>query len=320
MAEITFEQLQAQIQAHFSTGSHAEGLSLASQHLEDFPEEFALLNYWRVCLAARMEEFSTANKILEAALANGAWYSEMLLRQSPSLEPLQRDPEFERLAGISRQMQAADPASAIPMLALRPQDECGPGDPGCPALLFLHGNQDSAQNNLGRWQGFSSRGWLVALPQSSAAMWSEAYAWIDYDSAAEEVTAHFQHLTERYSIDEGQVVLAGFGMGAEVALGLALSGRIPARGFILLAPDGPFTDDLVEWEPFIKRVKDRGLRGAVLMGRKDSSISQDNIRQLVETLNNNGIPTELKTYPKLWHEYPDDFDKVLEEAVNFIQG
>lgn len=320
MTENTFEQLQAQIQEHFAAGSHAEGLSLVSQRLEDFPEEFALLNYWRVCLAARMEEFSTANTILEAALANGVWYSEMLLRQSPSLEPLQGNPEFERLVSISLQMQAVDPTSALPMLALRPQDECGPGGPGCPALLFLHGNQDTAQNNLSRWQGLSSRGWLVALPQSSAAMWTEAYAWIDYDSAAEQVTAHYQNLTERYSIDEGRVILAGFGMGAEVALGLALSGRVPAQGFILLAPDGPFTDDLAEWEAFIKRGKDRGLRGVALMGLADTTSPQDNVRQLVKNLNDNGIPTELKTYPELGHEYPEDFDEVLKAAQKYILG
>lgn len=320
MAEITIEQLQAQIQGHFSAGNHAEGLALASEHLEDFPEEFALLNYWRVCLAVGMEDFSTANTILESTLASGIWFSEMLLRQSPWLEPMQGNSEFERLAAISLQMKAADPANAIPVLVLRQQDKCGPEDPGCPVVVFLHDNQDNAQNNLSKWGGLSSRGWLVALPQSSAAMWTEAHAWTEYDSAAEETAFHFQKLIEQYSIDSGQVILAGFGMGAEVALGVALSGRIPARGFVLLAPDGPYTDDLNAWKPFIKRGKDLGLRGVVLMGLADTTISQDKVRQLVEMLNQAGIETELKTYPELGHEYPEDFDEVLKEVIQTILG
>jgi dipeptidyl aminopeptidase/acylaminoacyl peptidase len=78
-------------------------------------------------------------------------------------------------------------------------------------------------------------------------------------------------------------------------------------------------DDLSLWEPFIEQAKDKGLRGVILMGLADTTIPQDNIRTLVKTLNENGIACDLKTYPDLEHEYPDDFDVFLQEALQYIK-
>lgn len=320
MPEITFQQLTTLIQGHFANETFADGLSLASQHITDFPEEFALLNYWRVCLAARMGDPSIANKILDYTLSNGTWFSEMLLRESPSLAPLQGDVEFERLVEISLQMKAADPIQAVPVLVMRPENECGPEDPGCPTVVFLHANQDTAKNNLGAWQDISNDGWLVALPQSSQAMWADSFVWMNYESGRDEVVARFNELKQQYSLDPNQTLMAGFSMGAEVALAMDLSGDIETQGFLLLGPGGPSMDDLEKWEPFIEKGKKEGLRGVILMGLADIHINQDNVRKLVEMLNGAGIPTELKTYPGLKHDYPEDFTQAVEEAIKFIYG
>lgn len=318
MAELSFTELTDKIQSHFAKGTFADGLSLASEYVTVYPEEFALLNYWRICLAARMNEFPTANKILESALASGIWYSELLLRDSPSLAPLQGQEEFERLVGISLQMHASDPATVVPMLVMRPKGACGPEDEGCPAVIFLHANQDTAQKNVPHWQSLADKGWLVAVPQSSAAMWADAYVWMDHDSAAEEVVKHFERINKEYSLDTDRIILAGFSMGAEVALAMALNGVIDVKGFILLGPGGPFMDALEKWEPSIDNTKGKSLRGVIMMGLADETIPQDNIRTLVERLNEAGITCELKTYPDLKHEYPPDFESALQDAIKFI--
>jgi predicted esterase len=319
LAKLSFTELTNKIQSHFTEGTYAEGLSLASEYVTIYPEEFPLLNYWRICLAARMNEFPTANKILESTLASGSWYSELLLRDSPSLAPLQGENEFERLVGISLQMRASDPATVVPMLVVRPKDACGPKDEGCPAVIFLHGNQDTAQKNVPHWQSLADKGWLVAVPQSSAAMWADAYVWMDHDSAADEVTKHFERLNNEYSLDRGRIIMAGFSMGAEVALTMALNGVIDAKGFILLGPGGPFMDDLSKWAPPIEKAKGKGLRGVIMMGLADETIPQDNIHTLVERLNEAGVACDLKTYPELGHEYPPDFEAALQDAIKFIR-
>jgi predicted esterase len=321
MAKITVEKLGELVTNHFADQTYAEGLALATEHLKDFPDKFALVNYWRVCFSARLEAFEQANKILEATLASGIWYSEALLRQSPSLAALQGNEEFERLADISLKMQEVDPLEQLPMLVVRAEDACGPEDEkGCPVFLFLHGNDDTAKANLKHWHYLSTQGWLVALPQSSYAFWAGSHAWTDFETAAKEVEGYYAKLASEYALDPGQIVLGGFSMGAEAALGLALSGRIKAHGFVLLGPGGPFMDDLEKWGPFLEGAKERGLRGVILMGLDDQTIPQDNVRTLVKKLNANGVPTDLKTFPGLGHGYPEDFEKVSRDALKFIIG
>ncbi len=322
MTELSFAELSNQIQTHFADGTFSEGLSLASQYVTIYPNELPLINYWRICFAAKMKETAIVYKFLETTLESGCWYSELILRQSPSLKELQGEEEFERLLEISLKMQAADPTNQVPMIVLRAEGACGPDSDGCPTIMFLHSNQDTAHSNIPHWQCLADQGWLVALPQSSVALWADGYVWMDFESSAKEVEERYTRLVQEYRVDTKRLLLAGFSMGAEVALAMALSGRIDVQGFILISPGGQFMDDLTQWEVFIEQAKDKGLRGVILMGLADVTIPQDNIRTLVKTLNENGIACELKTFPDLEHVYPDKevFEQFLQEALKYIQG
>ena len=108
MTKMNFSKFSQQVQGHIADKTYTEGLSLTSKHLTDFPERFGLINYWRICMAAQLKEFPLANKILESTLASGIWIAEFLLRQSPELESIQGDPEFERLTEISLKMATVD--------------------------------------------------------------------------------------------------------------------------------------------------------------------------------------------------------------------
>ncbi|MDH3943171.1 MAG: hypothetical protein OEV06_03655 [Anaerolineae bacterium] len=318
MADPTFEQLSQQIQAHFTAGAYAEGLSLADRHAPQFSAAHPVLDYWRACLAARLDQPERVVAILDTALSQGTWYGQALLRDSPSLESMQGLPEFERLVDISRQMQLKDPAESMPMLVVRPESECRSPEHPCPLLLFLHSNTDTAAANLEFWGVAPRQGWLLALPQSSRAMWAGAYSWNDHESAAEDIIPLYDKLTSQYALDPGRTILAGFSMGAEVALWLALSGRIPAQGFILLGPGGPFMDTIERWAPLIKDSQDSGLRGAFITGLADTTIPHDNVRALVTALNAAGIPTHHEEHIDLAHEYPPNFDERLLHALDHI--
>lgn len=318
MPDLTFEDLSKQIQAHFSAKTYAEGLALADSQTERFSAQYPVLDYWRACLAARLSDHARAIEILETALSSGTWYGQAFLQNSPSLEPLQGNSDYERLLDISHQMQSSDPANALPLLVIRPESECSSPDSPCPLLLFLHGNTDTAANNLEYWQPAAVGGWLLALPQSSSAMWAGAYAWTEHESAADEIETHIAKLTDQYSLDSSRTILAGFSMGAEIALWLALTGRVPAQGFILLGPGGPFMDDIDKWAPLIRESQDSDLRGAIITGLADVSIPHDNIRALVSGLNAAGIPTEHEEHIDLAHEYPQNFAERLRHALAFI--
>lgn len=319
MPEITFEELAEKIQQSFANETYSEGLSLASKHLPDFPENFALLNYWRICLAARLDQKPLADKILESTLASGLWYSEFLLRKSPSLQVMQGEGEYERLVEISMKMEEADSGSSS-LLVARPENACGPGDAGCPTFIFLHSNMDSAQNSLKHLGSLSYQGWLAAFPQSSQGMFTGSYMWADYETTKAEMAGHFDNLTDQYSLDLDQMIFSGFSMGGEMALEMVLNDDYPALGFILLGPGGPKMDDVKEWLPLIDKAAGLGLRGVIMMGEDDNTIPQENICTLVGMLNDHHIPTKLVEIAGIAHEFPPNTEEVFKQAIDYVLG
>lgn len=322
MEEHDFQNLAEQIQQHFADGTYQEGLTLASKELPRHPEEYTMINYWRMCFAARLNEFPLANKIFESVLASGIWLSDAVLRQSPSLESIQGNEDFERLAKISEKLREAD-GGEVPMLISRPENACKPGEEGCPLFFFLHANMDTAQNNLLHWGYLASEGWMVGLPQSGWGMWTGAYSWTSYELTRQECLRDYDNLTEQYSIDQDSIVLGGFSMGGAYALEMTLNGELPVRGFILLGPGGGIIDDIDEiersawWEKLEGGWRD-DLSGVILMGEADETIPREKIRKLTEMLNAAGIRTRLLSFPGLGHAYPPDFENVAAQAFDFI--
>lgn len=318
MAELEFDQFNQQLTQYFADENYSDGLAYAEKHYQDYPDQQAQINYLRICFAAKLKDFGLANNILETTLANGIWYSEMILRKSPSLQGLQEQEDFEDLVEVSLQMEETDPSKNLPVLVIRPEGACEPGSEGCPTMVFLHGNSDNVKANLPQWATLPKLGWLLAMPQSSRAMWADAYAWLDYETGGKEVVDGYEKMSEQYAIDPEKTILAGFSMGGEIALALALEGKVPAKGFILIGPGGPYMDDLDKWTRFIELAKEKNLRGVVFVGEADNTISQNNIRILVDRFNQSNIQCKLKTYPGLKHEYPPDFQQALADAIAFI--
>jgi pimeloyl-ACP methyl ester carboxylesterase len=318
MSENNFSIFSQQVQQHLTNQSYAEGLSLTSQQLTNYPEHFALINYWRICMAAQINEFPLANKIMESTLASGIWYSEFLMRQTPALESLQGDGEFERLMEISLRMYAADPPEESTTLVARPDDACGPGQEGCPAFIFLHGNTHTSRRTIEQLVDLPGKGWLVALPQSEYVLWTDGYSWPDHDSGGKMVSERYAKLEEEYSLDHDCTVIGGFSMGAEVALAVALQGEIDVCGFVLLGLAGPNSTDPDLWSPFINRGKGKDLRGVILQGTEDHTVPMENVELLVDKLNQAEIKTRLVKVPGTAHEYPENFEELLDEAFEYI--
>ena len=314
MPEITFDELSNQIQQHFAQESYTDGLSLASKHLADFPEAFALINYWRICMASLLGEKALANKILESTLASGLWYADVLLRQSSALAAMQGDPEFEKLVQISKKLHAADGMEA-PLLVARPENACGPEDVGCPSLFFLHNDMDSAQNSIKQLGALSSYGWVVAAPQSSQSMYTGAYMWIDFPTTQQEVGGHLENLSQRVHLSSKKIVHSGLGRGAELALEIALNGDLPARGFVLLSPGGQKMDDVNEWLPLIDKAAGKSLRGTIVLNLDED---QENAKALAKMLNEHNIPTKLITFQRAGQDFPENAELVFKDALDFV--
>lgn len=319
-----FETIQSQIQALYQAGDYEAAYQLASQHAGDFPEHDQLFVYWRICMAAGLGKPDLANNIFENALQDGNWFGEVLLRKSPALQSLQGTPTFEQLVARNQALYSQDQSQAFPMLILRPQGECNQGDLPCPTLMGLHANSGTIQSSLDFWKPAAEAGWLVAAPQSTQAIWKDAYIWDDLEIARQQVAHHFVSLNSQYAIDPFQSVIAGHSMGAEVAIYLALTGAVPAVGFLAISPSGPLTEQPDNWRLHLAKARQRLesgrgiLRGYILLGEQDDSVSKSGIEALLDMLFEAGIACDLEIIQGAGHEYSPHYKPALFRALDFI--
>lgn len=319
-----FSGIQATIQRSYQAGDYQSAYDLATAQLTIYPQQAPLLEYWRICMAANLGEEDLALNILEQTLAREIWYSGTLLRKSPALENLQGDARFEALAATSQALQAQAQSVRFPLLTLRPKEECHSEDTRCPCLLGLHANNGTVESSLDFWKPAAQAGWLVSAPQSSQAVWVDAYVWDDYAIARQEVSAHLASLDVRYAIDPEQVVIAGHGMGGEVAIRLALEGVMPLTGLLAIAPTGPLMEDLTGWQPLLSEAAERvasgapELRAVFVVGEHDGTVPVEQLEALADMLIDHGIPTAVEVAPAAGYDYVHSYNAVILRSLDFL--
>ena len=306
----TFVELEQKATAFFNDGAYQHVLDLLTVAETQFPEELGFNYYLRICAAARLEDVNQACDLLAAALAHDLWFAETVLRESPSLVPLNGHERFEALVADS--IAKMDSSATEPVVKTAVPDT----PPPYPLLLALHGNGSSVAAEFGYWQAAVSHGWCVVAPQSATMMLSGRYYWTSTETAVAEINNHLTRLKELYPIDWHNVVVGGFSMGADVALAIALSGALPARRFLLVGPGGPNFHEPENMLPLITEANGRDIKGLILMSEDDPHIEPDKIRKIGELLHEGGNSCELVTYRGLSHEYPPDFN---ERLVAFLQ-
>ena len=112
MATRSYDEFYAEAMEHYQAQDYAGALAILTREGDRFPEEAANVLYLRSCMAARVGQPDLALQILEDALNRGLWYGEQLMRESPSWQPLQGLPAFERIAAVCKERQAAARSAA----------------------------------------------------------------------------------------------------------------------------------------------------------------------------------------------------------------
>jgi len=291
-------------------GAYAEALELVTREASVFPDYAQKVVYsWRMSMACRLNQKNLALQVLNEAVQAGCWYDG--LETDPDYQILYGDSEFERLVKICVQRRAQAMADAVPVVKTLPPD---PRFSPYPLLLALHGNNSSVEIQAKHWDLAVQHGWLLALPQSSQVFAPGTYTWNDWEWAQQEVCERYTTLCKTYPIDPQRVVLAGFSLGAGLALWLVLSGAIQAQGLILV---GPFLQDINDIIPFLEQHAPSGLRVYLVAGQRDRYCLEI-AQQLATLLPQYGIACKLDEYSDLEHNFPLDFEKKLPEALSFV--
>ncbi|MFL5735245.1 MAG: alpha/beta hydrolase [Chloroflexia bacterium] len=313
----TYDEMIAEVMEHYGAEDYTGALQVLDREGGRYPDMAPMVYYLRSCMAARTGDHALAVGVIQDALDHGIFYGEQALRTTPSWQPLQGTPDFERVAALCKAREAEAQAGAG-LLTVVPAGGCSEQRP-CPALVALHGNAGDGESALEGWRAVTSQGWLLAAIQSSQIMATRTYMWDDQETALRDIAQQYAELRNRHAIDPDRVILAGFSLGGETALRAALTGTVPVRGFLILGPGGPTIDTPDEWLPLIKEAAPRGLRGYVLLGDQDEGVPQEQIHRLVEMLNEHGIPSHLEILPGHAHTYPRDPTPVLQRALAFLK-
>jgi len=316
MPEITFETLQRRLQEHYAQDEYNEAFTLAHKFRDAYPMHRHLLYYWCSTMAARLGDQDGAVSFLRQMQDTSFWYGEVLLRKSPSYSSLQGLPEFEALVERNRQLQQIDQEQALQLLTIRGEGRCMDELDPCPLLVGLHANSGNAQTSIDFWRPAASEGWLVAVPQSSQAMWKGAYVWDDMQVSTWQIQHDLKSLQEQYAIDPDQIILAGHSMGGELAAYLSLSGIIPSLGFIAFGPGGPYMENLEKWASIIEEAAGTGVQGYIIIGERDHTIPQDSIFEFVELLNQNSIRCQLEIVSGVAHDFVPEYEDSMLRALS----
>lgn len=313
----TFDALFGRIMELYAEGDYAWARRLAMRGTEQFPQNAQFLRYVQACMSARLNDIDQAFEALGQALRAGFWLGEHYWQDS-DLDPLRDLPQYEQLRAESEVLKRQAQVAARPeLLTIYPGEVAEP----FPLVVALHGNYSSVRWHRAHWEQIARYGWMVALPQSSqaAALDTEgalSFAWDDVARAEREIQTHYRALTRGYPIDAGKIVTGGFSRGAEMAIQQAVTGAIPARGFVAVCPGGPLTREPELWEPVIKQAEGRDLRGVLIMGDRDQFVT--GTERLVELLREAGVKVELERHVDLAHDYPLHFAERLKDLLAFV--
>jgi predicted esterase len=285
-----------------------------------FPEKAARLFYWRACISALLDRPNEAVKALQDGLDLGYWWTEDLLRKDPDLATLQARNDFISLLPLCDQRHRQAEAQNNPSVLIYPPTQFKgieqQSSQPFPLLLGLHCRGCDAQSMAMPFIHLTEQGWIVAAVQSAQLDYPGAYAWNDRERARQDVLEMLVEIQKQYVVDRERIILAGFSQGGGLALEMSLSGAIPARGVIGIAPY------LRQWEKYLPDHPDQphpsrpDLRIVLITGEKDGGQAVfTSIEQLISLHHLDFLRDQ---HPNLGHDFPDDFPNVLDRALSFI--
>jgi predicted esterase len=313
----SFDEIAQQAMAYFGNDETMQNAyDLLTEAAPRFPDQAALIYNWRYCAAARMNQTDLALQLMQAALDAGFWMRASYFNSDDDLKSLRELPEFKRLVESNEQMYQAAQVGSKPLALPLPLPPAT-AQP-LPLLLGLHGNSGNAEESAHYWQSAVACGWYTVLLQSSQVAGANAYVWDDLELGAREIKAHVQELSAATALAPGRTVVGGFSKGGEMAIWLALNEIIPLAGFIAVNPGGPYIRDISKFLPLIENCKSLGqLRAWLVVGENDGNLV--NIKALHAMLSSHGLNCQLIVAPKIAHDFPEDFDQTLAQALQVLR-
>jgi poly(3-hydroxybutyrate) depolymerase len=287
----------------------------AAPKLNDREFEVSDLILRTLFAAGRTEEALDA---WENGLEKGYFY--FIIPRQATYDTVRGSDRFESLLARNNRVRAAACSENEPDYEVVLPESYSPAG-SYPLVMIIHGGNQSIVKAMGRWDSSAiGDDLLIAYLQSSRQADTKSYRWdlngtdiYSAPTAQSEVLGLYEEIVGKYAVDTEQVILAGFSQGGNLSLTMASEGTIPARGFIagcpaIRAPVSPET---------AAAAAARGVRGTIFVGANDWTA--DAVQTSVTHFEEAGLSIRHLVMQDKGHEFPDDFDVVLREAVADIR-
>ena len=313
----TWNDLRTDAYALVESEQIDEALALIEQTAPSLPDrgyEISNLKMETLFEAGRTEE---AMDVWEQGVDEGYFY--FVIPRSQTYEDVRKTERFRSALARNNQLRNAANEASQPSFEIIKPASYSP-DRTYPMVMVIHGGNQSIVKAKGRWdpQAFGDD-LIIAYVQSSRLAATKSYRWdlrgVDIYSrgmAQDEVLSMYREIVGRYPVDTEKVTLVGFSQGGNLALFMAAEGTIPAKGLIAGCPA---TQSPVSLET-ARAAASRGLTGTIFAGADDwtAAAAQTTVDNFAEA----GISINHIVMEDKGHEFPDDFDMVLRDAVEKI--
>jgi len=310
----TYQDMRAHLIELYSQDKFNEAAELLLWAREEFPDYLFNNTYNLILMYARMEQYEKGIEALQYALDRGMWFAPYFF-ETELWKPLTEQAGYDTIRIQSEVFKREAQMKAKPDLLVVTPDTFNP-DKTYPLFIALHGGSENIQIFKDRWRSQKMlEEFITAYPQSSQVIAMNGFWWHEnIEQTRNEIAEAYQKVVCEYPVDRNNVIIGGFSSGSLAALEIVLSNVIPVAGFIALCPDLPESFS----EENVKNAKDRGIRGVLITGEQDERRPLHD--KMIETFRNVGLPHQYIVIPDIGHNYPNDLDAMIDQAIDQIRS
>ncbi|HDR8182976.1 TPA: alpha/beta hydrolase [Bacillus thuringiensis] len=306
---MTYIQLLNETLHRYANKGSLEAYAYIMEHAKGIVGNKAQIYNFKYALAsaAGLEE-EALQLMKEAIIDNGFWYGNEYLISDDDLKPLHKFEEFHKMVQLCKEREELAKKTERADVKYLDSNKEGKG------FIAMHGDQENIEIIEPYWKSVLTQDYTLALPQSSQIQFSDAFVWDDIHRGKEELKEHYVTFIENHTVES--VIIGGFSAGARVALYTILQKNIDVDGFIFMAPWLP---EIEEWHELLEVLQDKNIKGYIVCGDQDEDCFECT-QQFVQLLKDRNIEHKYKVVPNLNHDYPNHFDELLKEAIEYIEN
>ncbi|MEN8040772.1 MAG: hypothetical protein ABFR95_04645 [Actinomycetota bacterium] len=290
-----FTQLGDRMFALYGNGDYQGALDLVVAERPHITEDdLPTVEFWRICLLARVGREGDAVTAMSEVLDRGWWYGKEMLRSDSDLDTLHGHPEWEELvAECGRRQAEAAPAAGLFM---------GRQTQGDGTVVALHAAAGRDTHTRTTWEPVTRLGYDLYAPASSISVTHDRTNWGSIDETDRDISAQVPlgDLTE--------IIFAGRSRGAVRAAQMATRYRATV-GVILVA-----------WAPPVDDCQGLSVPVYVISGDADDQRFLDDIDAFVGYQRALGIPIESDRVEGMGHRYPEGFAEHIATSISWIKA